>query len=422
MKPAVEIAAVVLAAAALVSGGVVGGVALARQPQELPTMEAAPPPKALTLVEGPAGKASVQQRSTEAEALGEPASGTEGSPHAAPGDSLPSPAQAPEADGAGDAEGLSAAERETVSIFRSAAPSVVFITRMSRSPLSLDATQLKSGSGSGILWDENGHVVTNHHVVDGAASARVTLADRSTYVAKLVGSAPDKDIAVLKIDAPKEKLRALAIGSSERLLVGQHVYAIGNPFGLDHTLSTGVISGLGREIKAQSGHPITGVVQTDAAINPGNSGGPLLDSKGRLIGINTAIYSPSGASAGIGFAVPVDTVKRIVPQLIEHGKIVRPGLGISIADRVRGVKGVVVMGVREGSGAEAAGLVATTRDKLGHIQLGDVIVGMDGHMIGNNTDLFRVLDDKKVGDVVELTVDRGGQLRKVKVELTALND
>ncbi len=325
-------------------------------------------------------------------------------------------------DRTGDAPStLTGVEQQTVSIFKTAAPSVVFITRLRKSKLSLDATEVKSGSGSGIIWDTQGHIVTNHHVIDGASGARVTLADRSTYDAVLVGSSPDKDIAVLKIDAPPQKLRALAVGASQPLLVGQHVFAIGNPFGLDHTLSTGVISGLGREIKSRGGHPITGVVQTDAAINPGNSGGPLLDSAGRLIGINTAIYSPTGASAGIGFAVPVDTVKRIVPQLIEHGKVVKPRLGISIGDRVRGVSGVVVMGVQDGSGADKAGLRATSRDRRGRIVLGDVIIAVDAKKIRNNTDLFRALDGKKPGDSVELTIRRGDKRRKLKVRLSLLD-
>lgn len=328
------------------------------------------------------------------------------------------PVEVPAAD---DIE-LTGPEQHTVSIFRTASPSVVFITRLKKSRMSLDATQVKSGSGSGIIWDDDGHIVTNHHVIEGTSGARVTLADRSTYDAKVVGVAPDKDLAVLKIDAPKGKLRGLKIGTSDRLLVGQHVYAIGNPFGLDHTLSTGVISGLNREIRSRAATPITGVVQTDAAINPGNSGGPLLDSGGRLIGINTAIYSPSGASAGIGFAVPVDTVSRIVPQLIQHGKIVKPGLGVTIADRVRGVQGVVIMDVHKGSGAARAGLQPTLRDKRGRIRLGDVIVAVNGKKVGERGDLFRALDGRKIGDTVELTINRGDRVMKVEVDLSALHD
>ena len=199
----------------------------------------------------------------------------------------------------------------------------------------MDVTEIPQGTGSGFVWDQDGHIVTNFHVVQEGDRANVTLNDGSTYPATIVGTTPDKDIAVLKIDAPPQKLLPLPIGQSSNLKVGQKVLAIGNPFGLDQTLTTGVISGLGREIKSVSGRPIHDVIQTDASINPGNSGGPLLDSSGRLIGINTAIYSPSGANAGIGFAVPVDTVNQIVPQLMKFGKITRPGLGISIlADQI----------------------------------------------------------------------------------------
>ena len=328
-----------------------------------------------------------------------------------------------------DRTDLTTAEQHTIGLFRAAAPSVVFITRISlqATPFHLNAMEVPSGTGSGFVWDDQGHVVTNFHVIRGASSARVTLSDQTSFDAELVGTAPDKDIAVLKIAAPAAKIKALPVGASSNLLVGQHVLAIGNPFGLDHTLSTGVISGLGREIESLAGTPITGMIQTDAAINPGNSGGPLLDSKGRLIGINTAIFSPSGASAGIGFAVPVDTVKRIVPQLIEHGRVERPGLGIQIAEESvaarAGIKGVLVLGIVPRSGAEKAGLRATTRDpNTGDIVLGDVVVGLDGKAIERPTDLFRELDAHRVGDVVKLTVKRGADERTVEVTLTPIGD
>lgn len=322
-----------------------------------------------------------------------------------------------------DRTDLDAAERKTIDVFRRASPAVVHITRMQAGGNGRRSGALPSGTGSGFVWDDEGHVVTNYHVIRGASGARVTLGDRSSWDAKLVGRAIDKDIAVLKIDAPASKLAPLSVAPSGNLLVGQHVLAIGNPFGLDQTLSTGVISGLGREIKSVAGHPIAGVIQTDAAINPGNSGGPLLDSHGRLIGVNTAIFSPSGASAGVGFAVPADTVARIVPQLIEHGKVVRPGLGIEILDgRQAGVKGVLVMGVMKGSGAEAAGLLATRRDPdTGTVVLGDVITAVDGHAIEDTSDLFRALDRQKVGDAVTVRIDRNGKPVTVKVKLQALS-
>ncbi|HHH29256.1 MAG TPA: PDZ domain-containing protein [Polyangiaceae bacterium] len=317
---------------------------------------------------------------------------------------------------------LIAAERRTIDVFRRASPSVVHITRLQNAARGFRMGAVPAGTGSGFVWDDDGHIVTNYHVIRGASGARVTLGDRSTWDARLVGRAVEKDLAVLKIDAPASKLKPLKVATSGNLLVGQHVLAIGNPFGLDQTLSTGVISGLGREIKSVAGHPIAGVIQTDAAINPGNSGGPLLDSHGRLIGVNTAIFSPSGASAGVGFAVPADTVARIVPQLIEHGQVVRPGLGIEILDgRQAGVKGVLVMRVMSGSGAEAAGLLATRRDpNTGGVVLGDVITAVDGKAIADTSDLFRALDRHEVGETVTVRLDRGGKSVTVVVKLQAL--
>jgi S1-C subfamily serine protease len=323
---------------------------------------------------------------------------------------------------------LGAAERRNIAVFRRASPSVVFITTLSiqrRHSLfgPRDMTAIPRGTGSGFIWDREGHIVTNYHVIHDGNAARVTLSNQREYRATLVGSAPDKDLAVLKIDA-KEKLLPLQRGRSNALNVGQHVLAIGNPFGLDHTLSTGVISGLGREIKSMAGRPIQGAIQTDAAINPGNSGGPLLDSSGRLIGINTAIYSPSGASAGIGFAVPVDTVLRIVPQLIKHGRVIRPRMGIQIAEahiaRSVGVEGVLILGVLEGSPAERAGIKAPKRDVLsGDLVIGDVIVEFDGKPIAEPDDLFRMLDECAVGDTVKLGLQRDGKRRQVELKLAS---
>jgi S1-C subfamily serine protease len=316
-------------------------------------------------------------------------------------------------------------EKSTIELFRQVSPSVVYITSITfqRDALSFRALEIPRGTGSGFLWDENGYVVTNFHVIQDAQAAEVTLADSSTWEARLVGAEPDKDLAVLKIDAPNKHLRPIAVGSSSSLEVGQKVFAIGNPFGFDQTLTTGVISGLGREIESVTRRPIQGVIQTDAAINPGNSGGPLLDSAGRLIGINTAIVSPSGAYAGIGFAVPVDVVNRMVPQLIRSGKVEKPVLGVTIADdyvvRRFGAEGVLIAAVMPGGAADEAGLRPTRRDARGRIVLGDVIVAIDNQKVSESKDLFRILDSRKVGDTVRLRVRRSDGEVDVDVRLEA---
>jgi S1-C subfamily serine protease len=320
---------------------------------------------------------------------------------------------------------LSSDEQSTIELFKRVSGSVVHVTSVEvrRGRLSLNMFEIPQGTGSGFVWDTDGHVVTNFHVIQNADRAEVTLNDNSVWRATIVGTAPDKDVAVLKIEAPKDKLTKIMVGQSNNLQVGQKVFAIGNPFGLDQTLTTGVISGLGREIQSVTKRPISGVIQTDAAINPGNSGGPLLDSAGRLIGINTAIYSPSGAYAGIGFAVPVDTVNRIVPQLLAHGKVVRPGLGIVPASeqivRQLKVKGVLVLSVPDGSAAAQAGLVGTTQGPQSWV-LGDLIVSVDGQPVNELNDLYRVLDTHEVGDVVKLEVVRAGEKRAVSVKLQPL--
>lgn len=322
---------------------------------------------------------------------------------------------------------LSPAEQTTVAIFRNASPSVVFITKLEvrMDHVRRNAMAMPAGTGSGFVWDNQGHIVTNFHVIAGADGARVTLSDQSVWPARLVGTYPDKDLAVLRIDAPEDKLPPLPVGASGDLVVGQHVFAIGNPFGLDQTLSTGVISGLGREIMSMSRRPIQGVVQTDAAINPGNSGGPLLDSAGRVVGVNTAIYSPSGASAGVGFAVPIDIVARVVPQLITTGRVERPGLGVQLddgqlANRLR-LRGALVLGIVPGSGADRAGLQPTRRDpRDGRVIIGDLIVAVDGDAVVNAIDLYRVIDRHVVGDVVSVTTVRNGQPVETRVELSAL--
>jgi S1-C subfamily serine protease len=257
-----------------------------------------------------------------------------------------------------------------------------------------------------------------------AGAAKVTLADRSEWDARLVGVAADKDLAVLKIDAPEDKLSPIELGTSADLQVGQKGFAIGNPFGLDQTLTTGVISGLGREILSVTRRPIQGVIQTDAAVNPGNSGGPLLDSAGLMIGVNTAIYSPSGASVGIGFAVPVDTVRWIVPQIIRHGKVERIGIGVSIwDDQVTarlGVRGVLVHDVVDNGPAARAGILPTRRGRERYIP-GDLIVAVNDKPVNNSLDLYRVLDQFKAGDSVTVTVSRDGTEKKIPVTLQVLD-
>nr|HEX4317693.1 trypsin-like peptidase domain-containing protein [Kofleriaceae bacterium] len=321
---------------------------------------------------------------------------------------------------------LGADEQATIDVFSKFSRSVVNVTSLvSRTDrMTLDVTEIKQGTGSGFVWDQNGHIVTNFHVVSMGDKARVTLNDNTTYPAKIIGVAPDKDLAVLEITVPPQKLLPLPIGQSSTLKVGQKALAIGNPFGLDQTLTTGVISGLGREIKSMSGATISDVIQTDASINPGNSGGPLLDSSGRLIGINTAIYSPSGANAGIGFAVPVDTINQVVPQLLEHGKIVRPGLGVNLASELQANRlgvddGALILQVAPGGAAEQAGLTPTKQTPDG-IAVGDTIVALDGAAVHSNDDLHKALDAHKVGDTVTLTVQNNGQRRDAKVTLQAL--
>lgn len=317
-------------------------------------------------------------------------------------------------------------EKSNIALFRQASPAVVNITSLGieRDLFSLNQHQIPQGTGSGFVWDATGNIITNFHVIQNADAAQVTLADQSNWKARVVGIAPDKDLAVLKIDAPVNKLHPIPIGTSKDLQVGQNVFAIGNPFGLDQTLTTGVISALNREIESVTRRPIQGVIQSDAAINPGNSGGPLLDSAGRLIGVNTAIYSPSGASAGIGFAIPVDTVNRIVPELIRSGKIIRPGLGVQVADEQiaqrLSVTGVLVVDVVRGSGAARAGIQPTRRESSGRVRLGDVITAIDGRKIESPNDLFLALEKYKVGDAVNVALKRDGKNIQVKVTLEAV--
>jgi S1-C subfamily serine protease len=318
-------------------------------------------------------------------------------------------------------------ERATMAVFERATKSVVFIsnTAIQRDFWSFDMLEVPQGSGSGFVWNTQGHIVTNFHVVYGASAIKVTLADRSEHRAKVVGADPDHDLAVLQVQVPETLLEPLAVGSSQDLRVGQKVLAIGNPFGLDHSLTTGVVSALGRTIKSMSNRTIEGVVQTDAAINNGNSGGPLLDSAGRLIGVNTQIVSPSGAYAGIGFAVPVDTVNRIVPELIKHGKLIRPGLGVSLVPdamaRRWGIKGLVIGKVSRGGAAERAGLKGARETPSGRIELGDIVVAVAGKPVATIDDLMDVLDHHKVGEQVAVEVLRENRREKIMVTLQAVN-
>ncbi|MFN3416651.1 MAG: S1C family serine protease [Caldimonas sp.] len=319
---------------------------------------------------------------------------------------------------------LAADERNNIEVFQAVSPSVVHITTLqtATSLFSLDALQIPRGTGTGFIWDERGHVVTNFHVIQEGNAARVTLADQSSYPAVLVGAFPDRDLAVLRIDAPREKLRPIPVGDSAGLQVGQKVYAIGNPFGLDQTLTTGIVSALNREIESVTRRPIRGVIQTDAAINPGNSGGPLLDSAGRLIGVNTAIYSPSGASAGIGFAIPVDEVNRVVPRLIRDGRFIRPTLGIAAAPPRFGQAlglpdGVVVVDVSQDGPAAQAGVRPFLRAPDGSLLAGDVILALDGQATPTLDRLLEALERHQVGDTVTLKLWRAGQEREAQVRL-----
>jgi len=307
---------------------------------------------------------------------------------------------------------LAADEQATIDIYESCSPSVVHITtsQIARDRFNFNPLEVPRGAGSGFIWDGDGHIVTNFHVIENANKATVRLADQSSWPALLVGVAPEKDIAVLKIEAEKERLAPIPVGSSADLKVGQKVFAIGSPFGLDQTMTAGIISALGREIKPRN-RVISDVIQTDAEINPGNSGGPLLDSAGRLIGVNTAIYSRSGENAGIGFAIPVDEVNRVVPQLIRGGKIKRPGLGIQVA-RQTGIDGVLVLRVFPGSAAEKAGIRPTIIDKDGAIVLGDIIISAAGQKVSTLNDLFEVLEEHKVGDLVELAIIRNPRTKE----------
>jgi S1-C subfamily serine protease len=334
----------------------------------------------------------------------------------APADSQPHPVT-PRGDLGGD-------ERNNIDVFKLVAPSVVHITTLESETdlFTMNTEQVPRGTGTGFVWDKDGDIITNYHVIENADAAKVTLADQSTYKATLVGAFPDRDIAVLHVAAPADKLKPIMLGQSGNLQVGQKVLAIGNPFGLDQTLTTGIVSALGRQIESVTRRPIRGVIQTDAAINPGNSGGPLLDSAGRLIGVNTMIYSPSGASAGIGFAIPVDEVNRVVPRLIRDGRYVRPTVGITAAppdfNRQLGLpEGVAVIGFANRSPGAAAGLKPFMRNNRGQIVTGDIITAVDGKPVASYDGLVEMMEGFKVGQEVTLRVYRDKNYVLVKVTL-----
>ncbi len=318
---------------------------------------------------------------------------------------------------------LTPEEKGTISIFRHNNPAVVYISTVKRvvNVWTRDISEVPSGTGTGFLWDKQGHIITNYHVIKGNKTAKVRLNNKKSYTARVIGKSKRHDIAVLKLDGVINLPRPIQPGSSSALIVGQKVYAIGNPFGLDHTLTTGIISALGRSIKNKT-LDMDGLIQTDAAINPGNSGGPLLDSAGRLIGMNVAIYSPSGASAGIGFAIPVDNVNRVVPNLIKNGRYVRPHVGISANDTANkllikelGIKGLLVLEVERGSPADKAGLIDSKLIE-GDLILGDVIQTIDGEVIEDVNDFLDVIEKHKLNDTIMLGVLRKGKM-KLKVPL-----
>ncbi len=344
---------------------------------------------------------------------------------AAPATAASSPA--PTAPALTDAQLRTEDERNTVQIFTQSSASTVFVTerRVVVDYLAGRAVEVPAGAGSGFVWDDQGHIVTNFHVIQKARKVTVTLQDQKPLPAKLVGAEPRRDIAVLKVFAPKDKLSPVTLPpAGHPLQVGQKVLAIGNPFALDHTLTTGVVSALGREVDGIGGVTIRDMIQTDAAINPGNSGGPLLDSSGRLIGMNTMILSKSGSSAGIGFAVPVDTIRRIVPQLIKHGKVEQVGLGVRIdplrrLERRFRIEGVVILGVIEGTPAARAGLRGL-RETAEGVGLGDVLVGLGSERIKNYDDLYNALDARKAGEKVKLQLLREGRRIELELELVVV--
>ncbi len=319
--------------------------------------------------------------------------------------------------------GLTADEERTVELFETVSPSVVFIKNaaLQWDWFSSDVYEIPSGAGSGFVWDRDGHIITNFHVVYQADRIQVLLSDQKVYPAKIVGASPDHDLAVLKIESKESRLTPVRLGDSDILKVGQRALSIGNPFGFDYSLTTGVVSALGRTIRSMTGRQIHDVIQTDAAINPGNSGGPLLNSQGEVIGISTMIVSPSGAYAGVGFAIPVNVLKRVVPQLITYGRVRRASMGVvlvsDIMRRQMGIEGALILQVQPGGPAASAGLRGTRRDFFGDIALGDVVVAIGDQPVVDNDDLFQILErDHAGGDRVTVYVMRAE--RRMSFEIT----
>src|SRR5215212_8459896 len=317
-------------------------------------------------------------------------------------------------------------EQNNIDVYRTLSPGVVFIHSTSYARDFFGFVEPQEGSGSGSILDQQGNILTNYHVVERAQKLSVSLGGKRDYPAIVVGSDPDTDLAVIRlVEKPAGPLTVVPMGDSDKLVVGQKVLAIGNPFGLDRTLTTGVISGLQRPLRARNNRLIEGAIQTDASINPGNSGGPLLDSHGRMIGINSQILSPSGSSAGVGFAVPVSIAKRVVPQILQNGRVRHPKLGISTRD-VSSLRnqidlpvedGVLIYQVARGGGAAVAGLRGVQQTDTGDVELGDIIVGIDNDKVGNSDDLFRVLDKHQIGDTVQVQILRDGRRMSVPVRL-----
>ncbi len=317
-------------------------------------------------------------------------------------------------------------EQNNIEVYRTLSPGVVFIHSTSYARDFFGFVEPQEGSGSGSILDQQGNILTNYHVIAGAQKLSVSMGGKKYYPAVVVGGDPDTDLAVIRLtEKPTGPLTVVPMGDSDKLVVGQKVLAIGNPFGLDRTLTTGVISGLQRPMRARNNRLIEGAIQTDASINPGNSGGPLLDSRGRMIGINSQILSPSGSSAGVGFAVPVSIAKRVVPQLLQNGAVRRPKLGISTRD-VETIRnqvdlpvsdGVLIVQVARGSGAATAGLRGFQQTETGEVELGDIIVGINNDKVAHSDDLFRVLDRYQIGQTVQVQIWRDGRRMTVPVRL-----
>ena len=318
-------------------------------------------------------------------------------------------------------------ERNNIEIFQKSSPTVVYVHRMSKRTAYPNRLlhAVPSGTGSGLIWDQSGHIVTNFHVIKGADALAVTI-NGQTVPVKIIGAEPRWDLAVLQIQSPVllkylADFKPLDIAPTHELLVGQKAIAIGNPFGFDHSLTVGVISALGREMLSVGGVTIRDMVQTDAPINPGNSGGPLLDSSGRLIGLNTVIFSNSGSSSGVGFAIPADQIVRVVNQLIQHGRVVMAGIGVlpvmpNVAQRLGVTHGVLIAEVLPHTPAYKIHLQPTLRDYVGRIHIGDVIVAINGHPVADYDALYHILSETKVGDTVRVTILRGDREKTYSIK------